>query len=111
MKKIKFYMLCGNKKGQYIQVSDGYEIKVAERPCAISQNKWGCWTATDIETGLAYPVSECFDKRKDLVDWLHYKEQEFEEAYKKVLDKDGGEKLKWASRRLEELKEDMLHED
>lgn len=108
MKKVKFDTLCEVRHGDETEIiayehSDGYLMTVCGRECAIARKDgWGAWTATDIASGLAYPVDEYFEKRKDLIEWMQYKEDDFAKLFKKKKWKD---RCDWAEKKLQELKE------
>ena len=104
MKKIKFNTLCQHEGKKYLGFAEGYLIECAGREVGISKSSFGYWTATDLAAGLAFPVDEFFEKRKDLVDWLASKEDYFKKQFRKKKIKD---RFAECARILNELKESV----
>lgn len=102
MKKIKFNTLCQHEGEKCLGFAEGYLVECAGREVGVSKTHLGCWSVTDLATGLAFPVDEFFEKRKDLVDWLSYKEDYFRKQFKRKKIKD---RFAECARILNELKE------
>lgn len=87
MKKARFYLRCVKRKKEYAIGADGWIVECAGREVGVSENPTGAWTATDVKTGLAFPVDVYCEKRKDVLKWLKDNEPELKKSFDRVGDK------------------------